>query len=111
MAFVNMDEVRSLVIGNGMKERRAMKFGANDPNRCQIKCEPGYPFYIWARKRRDCEIVESRTILNDHLCTNPYKNKLASVKYLAEQFGDRIRKNLTWRVKKNDIMHQKENEN
>ncbi|KAK1403881.1 hypothetical protein POM88_003486 [Heracleum sosnowskyi] len=33
MAFVNIDEFRSLVGEYGIKERRAVKFGANDGNR------------------------------------------------------------------------------
>ncbi|XP_074357152.1 uncharacterized protein LOC141696904 [Apium graveolens] len=94
-----MDEFRSMVREYGIKERRSVKFGANDPKRCQVKCEDGCPFYIWVRKKMDSEVVEIRTLLNDHLCTKPYKNKLASVKYLAEQYGDRIRKNPTWKVK------------
>ena len=99
MEFVNMDEFRKLVREYGIKERRAVKLHANDVNRCQVKCEPGCPFYIWVRKKRDSDMVEIRTLITDHLCTKPYKNKLASVKYLVEQYGERIRKNPTWKVK------------
>ena len=83
----------------GIKERRAVKLCANDPNRCQVKCEAWCPFYIWVRRKLDSEMVEIRTLLNDHICTKPYKNRLASVKYLTNQYGDRIRKNPTWKVK------------
>lgn len=92
MEFMNMDEFRSMEREYGIKERRAIRFGANDPNRCQVKCEPGCPFYIWVIRKADSDMVEIRTLLNDHLCTKPYKNKLTSVKYLAEQYGERIRK-------------------
>lgn len=95
MAFVNIDEFRSMVREYGIKERRSIVFGGNDANRCHVKCESGCPFYIWVTRKVDSEIVEIRTLHNDHLYTKPYKNKLANVKYFAEQCGDKIRKNPT----------------
>lgn len=64
-----------------------------------MKCETGCPFRIWVRRQKQSEIVEIKTLVNDHLCNKPFKNKLASVKYLAQKYGDRIRKNPQWRVK------------
>lgn len=84
MAFVNMDDFRSMVREYEIKERRVIKFGANYANRCQVKCVPGCPFYIWVKRKAYSDMVEIRTLFNDHLCTKPYKNKLDSVKYLVE---------------------------
>lgn len=99
MAFINMEEFRSSVRRYGLEDRRAVHFVTNEPDRCQVKCETGCPFRIWVRRQNQSEIVEIRTLVNEHLCTKPYKNKFASVKYLTERYGDRIRKNPQWKVK------------
>lgn len=76
----------------GIKERRGIKFLTNDAKRAQVVCETGCPFYIWCSRIKDSENVQIRTLVDNHLCTKPYINNLASVKYLTEVFGDRIRK-------------------
>ena len=43
--------------------------------------------------------MQIKTCLPDHLCTKPYSNRLVSVKYLTEVYGERIRKNPQWKVK------------
>ena len=83
ITYDNMIEYREQVKEYGIKERRAVKFCVNDPNTCQVKCEPGCPFYTWVRKKRCSEMVEIRTLLNDHVHTKPDKNRLTSVKFLT----------------------------
>lgn len=95
MRFGSMDEFRKAVRDYGIHERRAVQFNHNDIDRAQVVCEEKCPFYIWCRRLQDSETVEIRTLVDEHLCTKPYINKLASVKYLAEVYGDRIRKNPT----------------
>lgn len=99
MRFVSMDEFRRVVRDYGIAERRAVQFLTNDNERCQVICEGKCPFYIWCSKVKDSNNVEIRTLVNDHLCTKPYHNKLASVKYLTEIYGERVRSNPTWKVK------------
>lgn len=99
MRFGTMDEFRKAVRDYGIAERRAVLFYHNDQDRCQVVCEKKCPFYIWCRRIRDEETVEIRTLVDEHLCTKPYNNKLASVKYLTELYGERIRKNPTWKIK------------
>lgn len=38
-------------------------------------------------------------MVDEHLCTKSYHNKLATVKCLTELYGDKIRKNPQWKVK------------
>ena len=99
MAFVSMEEFREQVRSYGLEERRGVHFVCNEPDRAHVKCEIGCPFRIWVRRQKKTEIVEIKTLVTEHLCTKPYKNKLASVKYLVERYGERIRKNPQWRVK------------
>ncbi|KAK1379948.1 hypothetical protein POM88_026692 [Heracleum sosnowskyi] len=66
---------------------------------CQVKCEKGCPFYIWVSQKQETGAVEIRALLDDHLCIKPYKNRLATVKYMTEIYGDRLRKNPQWKIK------------
>ncbi|XP_063946815.1 uncharacterized protein LOC135151687 [Daucus carota subsp. sativus] len=99
MAFVNMEEFRNSVKQYGLDERRGVHFVCNEPDRAHVKCDSGCPFRIWVRRQQQSEIVEIKTLVNEHLCSKPFTNKLASVKYLSHKHGDRIRKNPQWRVK------------
>lgn len=82
-----------------MMDRRGVQFITNDSRRCQVSCEGDCPFYIWCSRDKDSETCTIKTLVDTHLCTKPYVNKLASVKYLCEVFGDRIRKNPQWMCK------------
>ena len=99
MRFGSMEEFRRAVTDYGLSERRAVQFNTNDPHRAQVVCETKCPFYIWCSRIKDSETVEIKTLVNEHLCTKPYNNKLASVKHLTEIYGERIRKNPTWKIK------------
>ena len=99
MKFGTMEEFRKAVIDYGIAERRAVQYSHNDIYRCQVVCEKNCPFYIWCKRIRGEETVQIRTLVDEHLCTKPYKNKLASVKYLTELYGEKIRKNPTWKIK------------
>lgn len=99
MKFVSMDEFRRVVREYGVKYRRAICFGHNDRKRCQVRCEDKCPFYIWATKIEGTEAVQVRSFKSEHLCSKPYQNKMATVKYLTDLYGERLRKNPTWTVK------------
>lgn len=99
MRFISMDEFRKVVRDYGIAERRKVKLNTNDTDRCQVICEGKCPFYIWCSKVKNSDSVEIRTLVDERLCTKPYHNKLASVKYLTEVYGDRVRSNPTWKVK------------
>lgn len=94
-----MEEFRKAVRDYDIHERRAVQFNTNDQFRCQVVCENKCPFYIWCRKLKESKTVEIRTLVDEHLCTKPYNKKLASVKYLTEVYGERIRQNPTWKIK------------
>ncbi|WOH15202.1 hypothetical protein DCAR_0934739 [Daucus carota subsp. sativus] len=94
-----MGEFREAVREYGIKERRGVQFITSDASRCQVCCETDCRFYIWCSKDKDSDNCTIKTLFPEHNCTKPYSNKLASVKYLTEVFGDRIRKNPQWKVK------------
>ncbi|XP_074322849.1 uncharacterized protein LOC141659821 [Apium graveolens] len=94
-----MAEFRDTVRRYGVLDRRGVQFITNDGRRCQVSCEANCPFYIWCSRDKDSETVTVKTQVDTHLCTKPYNNKMANVKYLCEVFGDRIRKNPQWSCK------------
>ncbi|XP_074378367.1 uncharacterized protein LOC141719903 [Apium graveolens] len=94
-----MAEFRDTVRRYGVLDRRGVQFITNDGRRCQVSCEANCPFYIWCSKDKDSETVTVKTLVDTHLCTKPYNNKMANVKYLCKVFGDRIRKNPQWSCK------------
>ncbi|WOG99572.1 hypothetical protein DCAR_0518925 [Daucus carota subsp. sativus] len=53
---------------------------------------------MWASYIKEIESWQIRTLLDEHNCVWTYKNKLVTVKYLVELFGDRIRKNPNWKL-------------
>ena len=97
--FVNMAEFRETVRRYGLVDRRGIQFVTNDRRRCQVACEAGCPFYIWCSKDKDSDSCTIKTLVNNHQCTKPYRNKMASVKYLCDVFGERIQKNPQWMCK------------
>ncbi|XP_074346458.1 uncharacterized protein LOC141685244 [Apium graveolens] len=95
-----MTEFRDQVRTYGVSERRAVQFITNDARRCQVSCEAKCPFYIWCSRDKDGHACTIKTLVDTHLCTKPYNNKMANVQYLVEVFGERIRKNSQWSCKK-----------
>ncbi|XP_074370477.1 uncharacterized protein LOC141711723 [Apium graveolens] len=94
-----MAEFRDTIRRYGVLDRKGVQFITNDGRRCQVSCEANCPFYIWCSRDKDSETVTVKTLVDTHLCTKPYNNKMTNVKYLCEVFGDRIRKNPQWSCK------------
>ncbi|XP_074324264.1 uncharacterized protein LOC141661180 [Apium graveolens] len=94
-----MSEFRDAVRKYGLDERRLVQFMTNDKNMCQVACQGDCSFYMWCSKDRDGEKCIIKTLIDEHLCTKPYSNKLATVKYLNDIYGDKIMKNAQWRIK------------
>ncbi|XP_074360304.1 uncharacterized protein LOC141700423 [Apium graveolens] len=49
-----------------------------------------------------------KTVNNEHNCVYHYNNKLVTVKYLAELYGNRIRRNPSWKLKEMQEEFKKE---
>ncbi|XP_074355948.1 uncharacterized protein LOC141695613 [Apium graveolens] len=94
-----MSEFRDDVRKYGLDERRPVQIVTNDKSMCQVACQGDFSFYMWYRKDKDSKNCIIKTLIDEHLCTKPYSNKLASVKYINDIYEDRIRKNPQWRIK------------
>lgn len=74
----------------------------NDKNRCQLVCSGDCSFYIWCSRDKDSDTCTIKTLMDEHLCTKQYTNLLATVKYLNEIYGKRIRRNPQWKGEGDD---------
>ncbi|KAL8112935.1 hypothetical protein AgCh_020304 [Apium graveolens] len=99
MKFGSMEEFRDAVRQYGIRDRKGIQFVTSDSKRCQVCCEADCKFYIWCSKDKDGENCTIKTLVNEHNCTKPYSNRLASVKYLTEIYGERVMRNPQWKVK------------
>ena len=63
-----------------------------------IKCAKGCPFRMWLSYMLEFEGWQIKTVLDDHNCIYQYSNKLVTVKYLADLYGSRIRRNPNWKL-------------
>lgn len=64
----------------------------------QVGCVKGCPFKMWASYIEPTKCWQIKTLLNDHNCVWNYNNKLVTVKWLANKYGDKIRKNPNWKL-------------
>lgn len=70
------------------------RYVTDDLKRLQIVCGKGCPFKMWAMYIKENDSWHIRTLFNEHNSVWSYINKHVIVKYLVDQFGDRIRKTL-----------------
>ena len=66
--------------------------------RMQLGCAKGCPFKMWATFIESNQTWQIKTLVDEHNCIWNYKNRLVSVKWLADRYGDRIRKNPNWKL-------------
>ena len=98
--FVNMAEFRDLVRQYDLEERREVQFVTTDKNRCHVVCATDCSFYIWYNRDKDNENCASKTLVDEHKCAKSYNNSLQQSNiHLNELYGEKIRKNLQWKVK------------
>nr|XP_017241153.1 PREDICTED: uncharacterized protein LOC108213876 [Daucus carota subsp. sativus] len=70
----------------------------DDPRRLQVGCAKGCPFRMWATYIKSTQSWQVKTLKDEHNCVWNYQNRLVTVKWLADKYGDRIRKNPNWKL-------------
>ncbi|KAK1386315.1 hypothetical protein POM88_024050 [Heracleum sosnowskyi] len=53
---------------------------------------------MWVAYIESTQSWQVKTITDDHNCVWSYQNRLVSVKWLADKYGDKIRKNPNWKL-------------
>ena len=89
------DAVRSFSIASG----RPLKYSVDDQQRIQVVCSKGCPFKMWFSYLKENKCSQLKTVNDEHNCIYQYRNKLVTVKYLADLYGPRIRRNPSWKLK------------
>ncbi|KAK1379778.1 hypothetical protein POM88_026522 [Heracleum sosnowskyi] len=88
------DAVREVSIATG----RPLRYSVDDKLRVQVMCAQGCPFKMWVSFMEEFEGWQIKTVNDEHNCIYHFNNKLVTVKYLAEVYGDKIRRNPNWKL-------------
>ncbi|WCJ18225.1 hypothetical protein M5689_000595 [Euphorbia peplus] len=89
MTFRSMEEARFVVddyLVNGRYDIRIIK---SDKTRLRVRCE-GCTFYLLISRDGEGPTMVVKTIIHVHECFQIYSNKIATVKWLAVKFMDRV---------------------
>ncbi|XP_074377858.1 uncharacterized protein LOC141719381 [Apium graveolens] len=77
---------------------RPLKYHVDDLYRMHIVCTKGCPFRLWLSYMVEYEGWKIKTVHDEHNCIYHYKNNLVMTNYLADLYGDRIRRNPNWKL-------------
>ena len=78
----------------GIRTHKPVGFPCNEPSRVQAVCKvKGCTFKVWASRLNPTNNLVIKSIYDDHTCGNALRNKLVTVKYLAERYVNKIRRN------------------
>lgn len=66
--------------------------------RIQVGCAKSCPFKMWVTLIEATQGWQIKTLKDDHNCVWNYNKRLVTVKWLADKYGDRIRKNPSWKL-------------
>lgn len=98
LIFIDKKQLKTAIRDNSMATGRPYRYLSDDKQRIQVACAKGCPFKMWASYIKGSDGWQIKTVVNEHNCVWTYKNKLVTVKYLVDMFGDRIRKNPNWKL-------------
>ncbi|XP_039131398.1 uncharacterized protein LOC120267780 [Dioscorea cayenensis subsp. rotundata] len=99
MKFTSFKQFRVAVRNYGIKNRCVMKFRPNNSKRCKAFCKKGYPFYLWALLMAiDRNKIQIKSGCLKHECTKDHKSRNVSVQWIAHNYLEQFRADLSWKV-------------
>lgn len=98
LIFENKKEVKDAVREFSIASGRPLKYAVDDLHRIQVICAKGCPFRMWVSFMKEYEGWQIKTLNDDHNCIYHFNNKLVTVKYLADLYGNKIRRNPNWKL-------------
>lgn len=99
LIFVDKSQIKATVRSFSIESGRPLKFQVDDKQRVQVVCTKGCPFKMWISYMNDRDCWQIKTVNDEHNCIYHYSNKLVTVKYLVEVYGNKIRRNPSWKLK------------
>lgn len=98
MKFSNKEEFKNAVRDYGIGHGRKLKYKVNAGTRFHLICEDKCPWDLWVSKVQGSGMLQVKSLCNKHTCTRVFKNKLGNTKFLADFYGERIRKCPEWKL-------------
>ncbi|CAN1148324.1 hypothetical protein LINPERHAP1_LOCUS4604 [Linum perenne] len=99
MRFTDIIEVREALRKHAVKERWDIRLTKSDPGRVRARCTGkgcSWTFFVFYNKR--FKTYQLKTY-KEHSCSEHYKKKFVSPKFIANHYKRRIRSNPRWRIK------------
>ncbi|CAN1121394.1 hypothetical protein LINPERPRIM_LOCUS2164 [Linum perenne] len=99
MRFADIMEVRDALKKHAIKEMRNIRVTKSDPGRLRARCTGkgcAWTFFVSYNKRFKTFQLKTYKV---HSCSEHYKNKFVSPKFIANHYKRRIRSNPRWRIK------------
>ncbi|XP_017241153.2 uncharacterized protein LOC108213876 [Daucus carota subsp. sativus] len=98
LIFHDKKQLKNAIRLSSMECGRPYHYMVDDPRRLQVGCAKGCPFRMWATYIKSTQSWQVKTLKDEHNCVWNYQNRLVTVKWLADKYGDRIRKNPNWKL-------------
>ncbi|CAN0880193.1 hypothetical protein LINGRAHAP2_LOCUS13522, partial [Linum grandiflorum] len=99
MRFTDILEVRSALQKHAIKEKRDIRFKKSEPTKIRAFCKGKrcpWTFYVSHNKR--FKVLQLITY-KEHTCSEHYKNKFVSPKYIANHYKRIIRSTPRWKIR------------
>ncbi|KAK4259281.1 hypothetical protein QN277_005628 [Acacia crassicarpa] len=97
---VSDEEEENLDYGHPVQERPSLRYAIDNGVNVKIiksekkmviaTCQEGCPFRLYASGDRAGVGYMLKTLVHEHMCARVYKNRRASVRWLAEHFKDKV---------------------
>ncbi|CAN1318344.1 hypothetical protein LINPERPRIM_LOCUS30775 [Linum perenne] len=99
MTFRDIMEVREALKKHAVKDRRDIRVTKSDPYRVRARCTGKgctWTFFVSYNKRFKTFQLKTYT---EHSCSEHFKNKFVSPRFIANHYMRRIRSNPRWKIK------------
>ncbi|KAK8628911.1 hypothetical protein V6N13_009491 [Hibiscus sabdariffa] len=101
MLFTDGKEFKDAIYKYSRCNRRELKIVKNEPKRISVKCiaSANCPRRIYASTNRQTRCIQVKMFINEHNCPVSFKNKMVSMKVIAEHFEDTIKDHPKMKIK------------
>ncbi|KAK4259587.1 hypothetical protein QN277_005903 [Acacia crassicarpa] len=93
MTFLDRGELRKAIDKYAIENGVNVKIVKSEKKMVIATCQRGCPFRLYVSKDRDGVGYMLKTLVHEHMCARVYKNRRASVTWLAKHFKDKIQDN------------------
>ncbi|KAK8572475.1 hypothetical protein V6N12_028528 [Hibiscus sabdariffa] len=110
MLFTDMKGFQDAIYKYSRCSKRELKIVKNEPKKISVKCIASAmcPWRIYASTNRQMRCIQVKTFINEHNCPVSFKNKMVSMKVIAEHFEDTVKDHPKMKIKEIQRMIQSE---